>query len=186
VVYAFKDQDAAAAMLPTDSGLLGVAAAEVFRMAVDNRSGIYLNAAGPAGGELTYDEVTTLARAQLPTERAADEVVTLPPGSHVIVGLPRIPPPTEVLRKMNEVLAGAPAIKSAFLYQLYVPGGQPHPVVAVMADPPLAERAAPLFAQLAEIWRPFLEKDEYVDFQAVTRDDELVADRTSVMTIFER
>jgi type III secretion system (T3SS) SseB-like protein len=186
MLYAFTDDDAAAAMLAPGTALLGFAAAEVFRVAVENRSGILVNAAGPVRGELTHEEVATLASGNLPGIRRTDEVVTLSPGSRVTVGLPRTPPPAELVRQIKAVLAGDATIKAAFLYQLYTPGATPHPVVAAMADEPLAERRGPLFAQLAEIWRPYLGADEFVDFQEVSPNDELVQDRTTLMTIFER
>jgi hypothetical protein len=169
-LLAFTDTEAATAWRRNGVTLTSRPAKELFAFAVASpTSGIVLNPAGPAGGELTRREFTTLAEGSIPTSGSeAVEELTLEAGAPVVVRAPERRPGEAFLGVLRMALEEARRVRSAWLADVAFGSGELHPAVGVAIDgEPSDEELRQAFDAVMTRLQPLLGHGRYLDFVVI-------------------
>ncbi len=130
VLLAFTDRDAVLAWRPEGTPYLALPAVDLFSLAAQNRvSEILINPVGPVRGQLTREEIVTLAQSQAApsTETASEQI---PAGTSVLIARP-VPPSDAWIQQVRAALSRAPLIKTTYLFQMKTPSADPALVLGV-------------------------------------------------------
>jgi hypothetical protein len=169
----FTDPDAAGAWRSEGVLLVERAAREVFAFAVGSpTSGILLNVAGPAGGELTRREFAALAEGVLPAAEPDDvEELELAPGAEVLVAPLQTPPGEAFLGVLTMALGESGLVRTAWLADVAFEAGELHPAVGVDLEDGTDEPAQRgIFEHVMSRIQPLLGHGRYLDFIVVDED----------------
>jgi hypothetical protein len=145
-------------------------AREVFAFAVGSpTSGILLNVAGPAGGELTRREFAALAEGVLPAAEPDDvEELELAPGAEVLVAPLQTPPGEAFLGVLTMALGESGLVRTAWLADVAFEAGELHPAVGVDLEDGTDEPAQRgIFEHVMSRIQPLLGHGRYLDFIVV-------------------
>ena len=172
-LLAFTDPDAAGAWRSEGVLLVERAAREVFAFAVGSpTSGILLNVAGPAGGELTRREFAALAEGVLPAADPDDvEELELAPGAEVLVAPLQTPPGEAFLGVLTMALGESGLVRTAWLADVAFEAGELHPAVGVDLEDGTDEPSQRgIFEHVMSRIQPLLGHGRYLDFIVVDPD----------------
>jgi hypothetical protein len=171
-ILAFTGEGALAAWRADGVPFLEMDARSLFALAVSTpTAGILLNVAGPAGGEVTRREFTTLAEGAIPSAaEGPTEEVRLREGEEVLVTAPAKPPGEAFLGVLRMALEEAVPVRAAWLADVAFGAGEQHPAVGVALDPaPGDEELRALFDGVMARIQPLLGHGRYVDFIVLDR-----------------
>lgn len=165
-LLAFTDPTAAAAWQADGVELMSRPAREVFAAAVSSpTSGILLNVAGPAGGELTRREFTALAEGTIPVADEPIDEVRLAPGAEVFVAAPAKPAGEAFLGVLRLALEGSAPVRAAWLADVAFEAGELHPAVGVTLEEGTGEDdLRGVFEVVMARVQPLLGHGRYLDF----------------------
>jgi type III secretion system (T3SS) SseB-like protein len=166
-LLAFTDPEAASAWRPAGVQLVPRAAREVFAFAVGSpTSGILLNVAGPAGGELTRREFAALAEGTIPAvDGEGIEEVRLEPGAEVFLTPPERPPGESFLGVLRMALDDSAPVHAAWLADVAFGAGELHPAVGVALEEGTGEdELRAVFDLVMSRVQPLLGHGRYLDF----------------------
>jgi hypothetical protein len=169
-LLAFTDSEAATAWRSDGVTLTSRPAKDLFAFAVASpTSAIVLNPGGPAGGELTRREFTTLAEGSIPPSGSdAIEELTLEAGAQVVVTAPERPPGEAFLGVLRMALEGAGPVRSAWLADVAFESGELHPAVGVAVDGDRTdEELREVFDAVMTRVQPLLGHGRYLDFVVI-------------------
>jgi hypothetical protein len=169
----FTGPDAAAAWRSEGAQLVERAAREVFAFAMGSpTSGILLNVAGPAGGELTRREFAALAEGVLPAAEPDDvEELELGPGAEVLVAPLQTPPGEAFLGVLTMALGESGLVRTAWLADVAFEAGELHPAVGVDLEDGIDEPSQRgIFEHVMSRVQPLLGHGRYLDFIVVDED----------------
>jgi hypothetical protein len=169
----FTDAVAAAAWRSEGVQLVPRAARDVFAFAVGSpTSGILLNVAGPAGGELTRREFAALAEGVLPVADPDDvEELQLEPGAEVLVAPLQTPAGEAFLGVLTMALRESGPVRTAWLADVAFEAGELHPAVGVELEDGTDESAQRgIFEHVMSRVQPLLGHGRYLDFIVVDGD----------------
>jgi SseB protein N-terminal domain/SseB protein C-terminal domain len=169
-LLAFTDAEAATAWRHDGVRFTSRPAKELFAFAVASpTSAIVLNPGGPAGGELTRREFTTLAEGSIPAGGSeAIEELTLEAGAGVVVRAPERPPGEAFLAVLRMSLEDSAPVRSAWLADVAFGSGELHPAVGVAIEGERSdEELRQVFDAVMARVQPLLGHGRYLDFVVI-------------------
>jgi hypothetical protein len=169
-LLAFTDAQAASAWKSDGVTLTSRPARELFAFAIASpTSGIVLNPAGPAGGELTRREFAALAEGSIPAGGPdAIEELRLEPGAQVVVAAPERPAGEAFLGVLRMALEDSARVRSAWLADVAFEAGELHPAVGVeVVGEPGDDELREVFDAVMAAVQPLLGHGRYLDFVVI-------------------
>jgi type III secretion system (T3SS) SseB-like protein len=118
------------------------------------------------GGRITRFEFSALAEGMIPGRPDPSGLVNMnvPEAMDVYIADPESPPSSRILDSAVAAATSLPEVQQLYLFQMTVPGGEPHNVIGIdVAEQPRPSRAEEIMRTMAQSVNVLLGKGEYLD-----------------------